>query len=90
MEDRMTAWLACKGRRGKRTPGGHRPVMVYRYDGPWPLPRPHHPGERGSHSTLDLNCGRCGFAPRASDGGLRNLIEMAAAKPGRILYIDGP
>lgn len=81
----VVAILACKGRRaGWR----HRPVHVLVHDGPWPLPPDWSP--RGPHSTLDLHCRVCGFAPRASDGGLRALIEMAAGKPGRTLYIDGP
>ena len=81
----VVAILACKGRRGARP---HRPRYLYVHTDPWPLP----PGwtPRDPHSTFELNCPRCGFAPRPGDDGMRVLVEMAAGKPGRILYIDGP
>jgi hypothetical protein len=41
-------------------------------------------------STFELACDRCGFAPRYGDARLRELIELAAGKPDRTLYIDGP
>lgn len=84
----FAAVLACKGRRSKRTPGGHRPVVIYAYDGAIP-PRPGW-SPRVPHSTFDLACPRCGVALRPGDDGMRALIEMAAGKPDRILYIDGP
>ena len=97
MDDRMKppgderrevfAILACKGRRGWRTPGGHRPEYLYVHTHPWPLPPGWSP--RDPHSTFELHC-HCGFAPRTSDEGWRTLIEVAGGKPGRILYIDGP
>lgn len=80
------AILACKGRRS-RSGRTHRPVYLYVHTDPWPLPPGWSP--RTPHSTLELAC-RCGFAPRTADGGWRTLIETAAGKPGRILYIDGP
>ncbi len=81
----VVAILACKGRRSARP---HRPVYLYVHTGPWPLP----PGWtlRAPHSTLELVCGRCSYAPRPGDAQLREWIEKAAAKPGRILYIDRP
>ena len=90
MEDRVTpvpvvAILACKGRRGAKP---HRPRYLYVHTNPWPLPAAW--SLRDPHSTLELVCDRCRFAPRTSDEGWRTLIEMAADKPGRILYIDGP
>jgi hypothetical protein len=85
VDDRVTVRLACKGRRRGKP---HRPDDAYVYDGPWPLPPGWSPRLPGS--TFDLKCPRCGFAPRPGDDGMRALIEMAAGKPGRILYIDGP
>ena len=80
----FAAVLACKGRR-RRKP--HRPVVIYAYDGPVPPP----PGRfKIPGSDLDLHCPRCGLAPRPGDEGMRALIEMAAGKPDRTLYIDGP
>jgi hypothetical protein len=84
---RFTAVLACKGRRSRRGKL-HRPVVIYAYDGPVPPPdnwTPRLPG-----STFDLDCPRCGFMRRPGDDGMRALIEMAAGKPGRTHYIDGP
>jgi hypothetical protein len=81
------AILACKGRRA-RSGRVHRPEYLYVHTDPWPLP----PGWnlRVPHSTLELVCDRCGYAPRPGDAQLREWIEKAAGKPGRILYIDGP
>jgi hypothetical protein len=81
----VVAVLACKGRQGGKP---HRPRDVYVHTEPWPLP----PGWslRVPHSTLELPCDRCKFAPRPSDAQLREWIEKAAGKPGRTLYIDGP
>jgi hypothetical protein len=61
---------------------------MYVHTEPWPLP----PGWslRTPHSTVELVCDQCGYAPRTSDAGWRTLIELAAGKPDRILYIDGP
>ena len=80
----FAAVLACKGRRSGKP---HRPVVVYAYDGPVPPPEGWSPRLPGS--TLELACPRCGFAPRPGDDGMRDLIGMAAVKPGRTLYIDG-
>ena len=66
--------------------GVHRPVIVYEYDGPWPLP-PHY-WPRGPHATLDVNCRYCRFAPRPSDAGMRALVELAASRPGAVLDIN--
>jgi hypothetical protein len=59
-----------------------RPVTVYVHEGPWPIP----PGwtERPPHSTFELVCQYCGFAPRPGDEGMRTLIEMAAAAGGKL------
>lgn len=81
----FTAVLACKGRRKDKP---HRKVVVYAYDGP--VPPPPSWGPKTPHSTFELHCPRCDFAPRPGNDGMRKLIGMAAAKPGRILYIDGP
>jgi hypothetical protein len=76
----MVVTLVCGHR------GVHRPVKVYIYDGPWPLPPAWQP--RSPHSTLDLNCRHCGFAPRPGDDGMRQLVELAASRPGRKLDIN--
>lgn len=72
--------LIC-GHRGVR-----RPQPVYVYDGPWPL----QPGwsPRLPHSTFELNCRYCGFAPRPGDDGMRTLLEFAASRPGAVLDIN--
>lgn len=78
----MTVTLFCTGR------GTHRKVAVYAYDGPVPLPPGYTPRLPGS--TLELACPRCPAAPRPGDGGLRALLEAAAARPGRGLDISPP
>ncbi len=67
--------------------GAHRPVTVFTYAGPLPLPADY-TGPRGRGATLDLNCPHCGFAPRPGDAGLRMLLEAAAARPGMTLDIN--
>lgn len=83
----FSAVLACEGRRS-RSGKTHRKVVVYAYDGPIP-PAPEWRA-RVTHSTMDLYCSRCGFAPRPGDDGMRALIAMAAAQPDHTLFIDGP
>lgn len=72
--------LVC-GHRGHR-----RPVTVFAYDGPVPVPRDYTP--RGRGATLDLRCRYCGFAPRPGDWGLRVLLNAAAELPGMTLDIN--
>lgn len=72
--------LVC-GHRGKR-----RPVMVFAYDGPLPIPGNYAP--RGQSSTLELRCKYCGYAPRPGDAGLRALLAIAAGEPGQRLDIN--
>jgi hypothetical protein len=72
--------LVC-GHRGTR-----RPVTVYAYDGPLPIPASYTP--RGRSSTIELRCPHCGFAPRPGDGGLRILLTAAASQPATTLDIN--
>ena len=76
----MVVQLVC-GHRGR-----HRPVRVFRYDGPLPVPDGYSP--RGHASTLDLRCPHCGYAPRPGDDGLRQLLQTAATSPGQTLDIN--
>lgn len=72
--------LVC-GHRGKR-----RPVTVFAYDGPLPLPEGY--SLRGAGSTMELHCRYCGYAPRPGDEGLRVLLAIAAAMPRMTLDIN--
>lgn len=66
--------------------GQHRPVTVFAYNGPLPIPGDYSP--RGSGATLELRCPHCGFAPRPGDFGLRILLKAAADEPGETLDIN--
>jgi len=69
--------------------GVHRPVTVFAYAGPLPVPPDYTPRTPGS--VLDLNCPHCGFAPRPGDAGLRALLGIAMTRPAMTLDINpGP
>lgn len=72
--------LVC-GHRGK-----HRPVTVFAYGGPVPIPASYTPG--GPGTRVELRCGHCGFAPRPSKDGLRTLLVIAADEPRQRLDIN--
>jgi hypothetical protein len=78
----MTAMirLVC-GHQGRR-----RPVTVFAYDGPLPVPAGYTP--RGHSSSIELRCRYCGFAPRPGDEGLRALLSAAAGLPRMTLDIN--
>jgi hypothetical protein len=65
---------------------GHRGVgrRVKVYEGPVGA------SPRLPHSTLDLYCPHCGFAPRPGDDSFRALLELAASRPGHALDINPP
>lgn len=76
----MMIRLTC-GHRGKR-----RPVTVFAYDGPVPLPDGYTPRMPGA--SIELRCKYCGYAPRPGDEGLRTLLALAAGEPGQRLDIN--
>jgi len=68
--------------------GWHRPVIVFCYAGPLPVPAGYQP--RGKAATLELKCSHCGYAPRPGDEGLRQAINYASTLPRMILDINPP
>lgn len=76
----MIVKLICTGR------GTHDPEVVYRYDGPVPVPEEWTFYAR--KSELDLNCRQCPQAPRPGHARLRALINAAAGHASRTLDIS--
>lgn len=66
--------------------GYRRPVLVFAYDGPLPIPGNYKP--RGRGATLELRCRYCGFAARPGDDGLLLLLGIAADEPRQRLDIN--